>query len=215
MLTQDTALLNPYSRMFETNLAAGHGVIDAAEQVAHAYLDGKPRQQGKRKFTGGGALDAAFWSSEFLRTLPAEAWQAEHLVPEKPMSANQAANPDADMQGAWEAINDLLVGKLRSVNKGAFRLTEPDIGKSPGAHLSPFLFPSPDGPPPREDLYHALQALLAAQMELNSFVTRSADAFPYDDSIEFFLAEAQLEKIALIPLILGSVPVAWPVSFLL
>ena len=293
--------MNPYTRMFESNLAAGHTVTDAAERVAHTYLDGKPGLQGKRKLTRT-VLDAVFWSSEFLPALPDEAWQAEplvlalarymsqerisnlallehiasiapetvrrairysglvlnqrspkrgeidslaalapaefgelvrllegldsaygerlaavetlhrplaalspleflayvslyafeHLVPEQLMPANQTANPDADMQGAWEAINDLLVGKLRSATDGAFRLTERDIAKSLATHLSPFLFPSLDGPLPREDLYHALQALLAAQMELNSFIARSADAFAYDDSIEFALTDGQL-----------------------
>ena len=67
------------------------------------------------------------------------------------------------------------------------RLTESDIAKSLAVHLSPFLFPSQDGPGPREDLYGAFGKLLAAQVELNSFISRSADAFSYDNSIAFVL----------------------------
>ena len=300
-MIEEPAQINPYTRMFSSKVEAGHSATDAAERVAHAYLDGKPRQQGKRSITRA-TRDTTFWSSEFLPALPAEAWCTEplvlalarymsqervsnlallehiasiapetvrrairysglvlsqrsprreeidclaarapadfgelvrileafdkayserlvavetlnrplaalsplellayvslyafeHLVPEKLEPAYQGANSDADVQGTWEAINDLLVSKLRSSTDGAFRLTERDIGRSLGAHLSPFLFPSPEDPPPREDIYHALQACLAAQIELNSFIARSADAFSYDDSIEFVLMDGQL-----------------------
>ena len=119
----------------------------------------------------------------------------EHLVPEQLMPTNQTVNPDTDIQGTWEAISSLLVNKLRSVKDGAFRLTERNIGTSLGSHLSPFFFPSPDGPQPREDIYYTLQALLAAQIELESFIARSADAFSYDDSIEFVLTDGHLKSV--------------------
>lgn len=93
----------------------------------------------------------------------------------------------------WDSINDLLIWKLRTVEDRAFRLNEVDIAKSLAVHLIPFLFPSPSGPPPREDLYGAFQRLLAAQMELNSFVSRSADAFSYVDNISYILIDNCLE----------------------
>ena len=92
----------------------------------------------------------------------------------------------------WDAINDLLIWKLRSVSDSACRLTEDDIGKSLAVHLSPFLFPSPDRPGPREDLYEAFGEPLSAQRELNSFISRSADAFCYDDSIAFVREDDRL-----------------------
>lgn len=117
----------------------------------------------------------------------------EHLVPRDFLSADQPADPDTGTQVVWDAINDLLIWKLGSVNDGACRLTESDIGKSLAVHLSPFLFPSPDGSEPRDDLSDAFDQLLAAQIELNSFISRSAEAFSYDDSIAFVLKGGQLE----------------------
>ncbi|MGB7931209.1 MAG: hypothetical protein WCH04_03140 [Gammaproteobacteria bacterium] len=109
----------------------------------------------------------------------------EHLVPRDLLSTDPPADPDTHTDVVWDAINDLLIWKLGSVGNRACRLTEGDIGKSLAVHLSPFLFPSPDRPGPREDLYEAFGQLLSAQIELNSFISRSADAFSYDDSIDF------------------------------
>jgi len=109
----------------------------------------------------------------------------EHLVPRDLLSADRSADSDSRTEVVWDAINDLLIWKLGSAGARACHLTESDIGKSLAAHLSPFLFPSQDGPGPREDLYGAFGQLLTAQMELNSFISRSTDAFCYDDSIAF------------------------------
>lgn len=286
--------------MFASNLAAGHSVTDAAERVAHTYLDGKPRQQGKRKITRT-ARDAAFWSGEWLHTLPNDAWLAqplvlalarymaqdrvnnapllehiariapdtvhravrysgfvlnqrparraeinrlavlapeafgdlvsvldtfdtayrerladveacsrplaglspldflayaslyafEHLIPADLMPTSSAG--ESETQLVWAAMNDLLIATLGDANAGTFRLTERDIASAIATHLSPFLFPSADGSPPRDDLYQALGELLAAQIELNNFIARSADAFSYDDSIEFVSRDGNLE----------------------
>lgn len=296
-LTQPTE----YARLYEARVAAGDSAIDAAAQVADAYLDGKPRRRGKRK-NSRTERDAAFWSSEFLHVLPTEAWHTESLVlalarymgqtrvdnpaliehlaasapdsvkqairysglvlqphstrhaevlrlaaiaPEafgdfvrvleflekahrerqadvdtlqKPLAAlspleflayatlyafeylvprdlssrSEPADPDTHTQFVWDAVNDLLIWKLRSAGDGDLRLTERDIAQSLAQHLSPFLFPSPDGPERREDLYRSFEQLLAAQIELNSFVSRSADAFSFDDGIEFVMQDGGL-----------------------
>ncbi|MEA3241867.1 MAG: hypothetical protein U9Q19_00335 [Pseudomonadota bacterium] len=117
----------------------------------------------------------------------------ELLVPRDLLSADQPADPDSRTEVVWDAINDLLIWKLGSAGARACRLTESDIAKSMAVHLSPFLFPSQGGPGPREDLYGAFRQLLTAQMELNSFISRSADAFSYDDSIAFVLQDGRLE----------------------
>lgn len=123
----------------------------------------------------------------------------EYLVPRDFLSAGQPVHPDTDTQTVWDAINDLLIWKLGSVDDRACRLTERDIGKSLAVHLSPFLFPSPGGQEPREDLYDTFNQLLAAQIELNSFISRSAEAFSYDDSITFVLQDDQLDIVELDP----------------
>ncbi len=127
---------------------------------------------------------------EFL--IYASLFAFEYLVPRDLLSRSEPSDPDTHTQSVWDAINDLLRWKLSSASDGAFRLTERDIGKSLAQHLSPFLFPSPGGPPPREDLCRSFEHLLTAQIELNSFVSRSADAFSFDDSIEFVLLDGAL-----------------------
>jgi len=78
-LIEEEARLNYYTSLFSGNMQAGHSPTDAAVRIAEAYLDEKPRLRGKHKFTRS-ERDAAFWSSGFLRTLPADAWHTEPLV---------------------------------------------------------------------------------------------------------------------------------------
>jgi hypothetical protein len=103
----------------------------------------------------------------------------------------QAAS-DSDTQAVWDAVNDIMAWKLQTSTEQAFRLTDAILGRSLHAHLAPFLFPSTDLPRPREDIYQALRCLVAAQIELNSFLSRSVDAFCYDDSIRFEFDGADL-----------------------
>ncbi len=120
----------------------------------------------------------------------------EHWVPRDMAGGAGNRDEDSDTQSAWDAVNDLLLWKLATAPERALRLTEDDIGRSLKAHLSPFLFPSVRGPAPRRDLREAFEQLLAAQIELNSFVSRSAEAFSYDDGIRFVLNGSALEIVA-------------------
>ncbi len=129
----------------------------------------------------------------------------EHLVPRDLLSAGEPVDPDSHTQFVWDAINDLLIWKLGTAGDRECRLTETDIGKSLAVHLSPFLFPSGSGPAPREDLYETFQQLLSAQIELNSFISRSAEAYSYDDSIRFVLQGERLDIVELDP----AVRAAW------
>jgi hypothetical protein len=118
----------------------------------------------------------------------------EHLVPGACLHEDQHADATvrADVQEIWYALNDILVWKLQSSTDDAFQLTDDVIGRSLRGHLSPFLFPSSDFPKAREDIYRAFEGLVAAQVELNSFLSRSVDAFCYDDSIRFEFTDDQL-----------------------
>ncbi len=92
----------------------------------------------------------------------------------------------ADSQVAWGAINDLLAWKLESAEASSLKLSDDDIGRSVVAHLRPILFEDAHGD--AGAALHRLRAfhdLVAAQIELNEFVQRSANAFSYDDSIRF------------------------------
>ena len=137
------------------------------------------------------------WQSELAELSPLELmsyaslYAFEHWIPQKFAAAAQSTpkNDGAD----WEAVNDILLWKLSTCAGDSTRLTDAVIVQSLAKHLSPFLFPSPSGQPARKDLREAFANLLAAQIELNSFVAQSADAFSYDDSIEFVRVGGRLE----------------------
>ncbi len=109
----------------------------------------------------------------------------ETWVPRDLAGTEVPVDEDADTHTAWDAVNDLLIWKLSTAPESSLRLAESEMGMSLKAHLSPFIFPSALGAPPRHDLRAAFQELLAAQIELNSFLSRSTDAFSYDDGIRF------------------------------
>ena len=139
------------------------------------------------------------WQSRLAELSPLELlnyaslYAFEHWLPERFNMASPSADAPADMQAAWDAVNDILRWKLANCADESTRLTGAVIGPSLAKHLSPFLFPSPDGQPARHDLREAFANLLAAQIELNSFVAQSADAFSYDHSIEFVRVGKRLE----------------------
>lgn len=92
---------------------------------------------------------------------------------------------DNDTSELWYALNDILLWKIHTSSDDDFLITEASLGRSLREHLSPFIFPSPDSEPVREDLYLALHHLVEEQVELNSFLSQSVDAFCFDDSIRF------------------------------
>lgn len=115
----------------------------------------------------------------------------EHWVPEN--MAIPSSDRPVDMQAGWDAVNDILLWKLSNCTENLTRLSDMVIGTSFAKHLSPFLFPSPNGGAVRNDLREAFAHLLTAQIELNSFVTQSANAFSYDHCIEFVRVDERLE----------------------
>ena len=117
----------------------------------------------------------------------------EHLIPARFDMAGPSSDAQTDMQAAWDAMNDILLWKLSHCADESTRLTDAIIGQSLAKHLSPFLFPALDGQTARHDLREAFANLLAAQMELNSFVAQSTNAFSYNHSIEFVRAGERLE----------------------
>ena len=130
--------------------------------------------------------------SPFDLLIYASLYAFEHLVPRRSDMPTMAEGADTWMEDAWDAINDLLIWKLKT-SEASVNLKEADIGPSLAKHLSPFLFPSPSGQVPRHDLQAAFEELIDAQIELNSFISQSADAFSYDDGIRFVRREDRLE----------------------
>lgn len=117
----------------------------------------------------------------------------EHWVPARFNQADPSADAHANGSEDWDAVNDILLWKLATCPDDPTRLTDAVIGSALAKHLSPFLFPDPSGAPARHDLREAFAKLLAAQIELNSFVAQSANAFSYDHSIEFVREGERLE----------------------
>lgn len=116
----------------------------------------------------------------------------EHLIPEM-LEEREQAHEGPDVQESWDAIDDILHWTLATCDLNSLRLNDQTISASLRKHLIPFLTPSREGPPPLHDLYRAFSALVAAQIELNAFIDRSADAYSYDDSIRFVRQGDRLE----------------------
>lgn len=125
----------------------------------------------------------------------ASAHAFEHWVPAQFGMAGSSSGEQADIQASWDAVNDILLWKLSHSADDSTRLTDAAIGQSLAKHLSPFLFPSPNGYSARQDLREAFFNLITAQIELNSFVSQSANAFSYDHSIAFVRNGERLEII--------------------
>ena len=114
------------------------------------------------------------------------------------MKAGQATESRTEL--AWHAINDLLAWKLETTDGSSLKLNDASIGLSLARHLRPILFDEGRGGASEAvQNFHAFHALLDAQIELNEFISRSADAFCYDDSIRFVRHEDRLEIVEVDP----------------
>lgn len=131
--------------------------------------------------------------SPFELLIYASLYAFECLVPLRFDVSTKFDEAGDKTEETWYAINDLFIWKLTTASEGALRLKEADIGESLKKHLMPFLFPSPTGLVARHDLRAEFKALVDAQVELNSFISRSADAFSYNDSIQFKRCGNRLE----------------------
>lgn len=109
----------------------------------------------------------------------------QHFVPHS-MTGNSEVEERGDrLDVHWDAINDLLVWKLRTAPRGTLMLDDEDLGRSLKRYLSPLLFPERG---PTTELLVRLQAfaaLLAAQIELNEFLSRSVNSYCFNDSVRF------------------------------
>lgn len=138
--------------------------------------------------------------SAFDLLVYASLYAFERLVPMDFETRTLAPATSADSQVAWDAINDLLVWKLEGAEVSSLKLSDDDIGRSVVAHLRPILFEDDHGL--AQTAFGRLRAfheLVAAQIELNEFVERSANAFSYDDSIRFVRQGDHLEIVEVDP----------------
>ena len=127
--------------------------------------------------------------SPFELLIYASLFAFEHLIPLRSVSRES----DTGDETTWHALTDLIAWKLKTSPDSRIRLSEKQIGASMAKHLAPFLFSGQPGFPPRFDLLEAFEAVLAAQVEMNEFVSRSVDAHSYDDAVRFVRQSERLE----------------------
>lgn len=130
----------------------------------------------------------------------------EVLVPRDFNVTTPATPSGANVQVAWDALSDLLAWKLAKASTLSLKLTDDSIGGSIARHLRPVLF-EPGAASASEALRNlrAFHALMDAQIELNEFISRSADAFSHDDGIRFERRGDRLEIVEVDP----AVRAAW------
>ena len=184
VLKQDSARWKEIECLAETNPVEFSEIVKIGHRLQHAHRIRLAEIDAQR------ILLAELSPLELL--VYASLYGFEHLIPTAFNSAHQSDDSKPDVQEVWEAINDILIWKLRNSADSAFHLTEAEIGHSLREHLSPFLFASPGLPKVREDIYLAFGLLVDAQLELNSFLSRSVEAFCYNDNVKFEFAGADL-----------------------
>lgn len=136
--------------------------------------------------------------STFDLLVYASLYAFECLVPRDFKAKVPAPAAGADLQLAWDALNVLLAWKLHGATGSSLKLTDDKIARSVAQHLRPILFES--GRASSGEALHnlrAFHALMDAQIELNEFTARSAEAFCYDDGIRFERQGNRLEIVEL------------------
>ncbi|GAA6205384.1 hypothetical protein [Thalassotalea sp. SU-HH00458] len=89
-----------------------------------------------------------------------------------------------NMEEAWSAFKNILAWKLESSDFKELDLTENALLATVKEHLIPFLFPSAEEVV-HTHTYQKVSELIIKQISLNSFISQSADAFCFDDTIAF------------------------------
>jgi len=89
-----------------------------------------------------------------------------------------------NMEEAWSAFKYILAWKLQGSDLKDLDLTEKALLETVKEHLIPFLFPSAEQKT-HTQTYQKVTQLIAKQISLNSFISQSADAFSFDDTIAF------------------------------
>jgi hypothetical protein len=122
-----------------------------------------------------------------------------HLIPHGPTTPALFEVRGQSIQGAWDAINELLIWKLRSAAPASLRLDDRAISGSVRRIFSAALFPESPNAAAAHATLAAFGTLLGAQIELDEFMARSIDAFCHDDSIRFERRGNRLEIVEVDP----------------
>ena len=109
----------------------------------------------------------------------------EHLVPHGLHGSAAIEAQGMSVTSAWDAINELLLWKLRTGDRSTLRLNENDVAERVGPLFRDWLFSNGALPELAARRYAQFQDLMAAQIEMQEFLSRSLHAFCWDDGIRF------------------------------
>lgn len=137
--------------------------------------------------------------SAFELLIYASVYAFKHLVPAALAQVQSHRDFNARHRTAWDAINTLLAWKLAGQPVNTLHLDDEEIGRSIARHLRPLLFAEDRGAVEASRMLETFEILMDAQIELDEFVRRSAEAFSYDDSIRFERHDDRLEIVEVDP----------------
>lgn len=103
------------------------------------------------------------------------------------LKKHHAAIARVDFQKISNAINKILVSKLKASSDSDFLISERIIGKSLRKHMAPLLFPSPSTARAAEKcLSHmdTFERLVAAYIQFDEFIGRTINSFCFDEDYE-------------------------------
>lgn len=161
--------------------SASSPLVNEALRVHDVLVAAHHERQGELERCKTALVDTTAFELLVLASLHAY----QHFVPHS-MSGKSAVEESGDrLDVHWAAINDLLAWKLRTAPLETLTLDDEHIGRSLKRYLSPLLFPERETTTELLGKLQAFEALLAAQIELDEFMSRSVDAHCLDDSVRF------------------------------
>lgn len=135
-------------------------------------------------------------TSAFELLLLSSLYVFKHQLPGRLAPAAPEATHSDEV--VWEAINDLLVWKLQTHPEESLRLDDQKIGAAIASLLRPLLFRDAGEDIALERLTQ-FESLMDIQIELNEFLSRSAESFSYNDAVRFVRRIDQLDIVEVSP----------------
>jgi hypothetical protein len=105
----------------------------------------------------------------------------QRVVPEQVGLSAVDEGCDELHQSVWDALNELLIWKIKSRSENDLRLNERFLAKSLKRHLMPLLLPGGGSPSLCLKKLDLFNELVAAVVNRNNFLCRTVHEFCYDD----------------------------------
>ncbi len=175
-----------------TKLEELKGIAEISDEISELYktivILGEAHQtriealeQAKKKLAHLTVIDFLCYAALFAFKEIIPVWSNQQQIIEN--ETGQPIEPVSFAQETEIALGDLLTWKVQTCNSQHLKVTEMELAKSVGSHISPFLFDDGSMGQPDWQTLHDFELLVGHQYELNDFVSRSLNAFSYDDSI--------------------------------